>query len=74
MGNKDKEVVKLQKYLKHWAEHNESHKESYLKWKEIANNKGLHEISGLLEEAIERMDQSTKSLLKAHDILENNYE
>lgn len=69
MVKKDKEASKLMKYLKHWAEHNDSHKESYIKWKEIAESKGLESIATKLGEAIEWMDKSTAALLAAHDEL-----
>ena len=56
--------------LKHWADHNESHKESFLKWRNIAQNNGLDDIVDKLNKAIEMMDESTKYLLLAYDELE----
>ncbi len=66
----DKEVVKLSKYLKHWAEHNESHKQDFLKWLEIARSKGLISIVDNLEKAIQMMDKCTQHLLAAYDDFE----
>ena len=65
MGNKDKDIVKLAKLLKHWADHNDSHKDSFLKWRNIANEKGLTKIVENLDKAIEMMDKSTEYLLLA---------
>ena len=53
------------KLLKHWANHNDSHKESFIKWRDIASNKGLNEVVNNLNKAIEMMDKSTESLLLA---------
>ncbi len=66
----EKEIVKLSKYLKHWAEHNESHKQDYLKWLEIARLKGLSGIVENLDKAIQMMDKCTQHLLAAHEQLE----
>jgi len=65
LGNKDKDIVKLAKLLKHWADHNDSHKDSFLKWRNIANEKGLTKIVENLDKAIEMMDKSTEYLLLA---------
>lgn len=70
MDKKNKEILKLTKLLKHWADHNNSHKESFLKWRDIARNNDLDEIVDNLNKAIEMMDESTKYLLIAHDKLE----
>lgn len=69
MENKSKEILKLSKLLKHWADHNDSHKESFIKWRDIANNNGLSNISEKLEKAIEMMDKSTEFLLSAYNEL-----
>ncbi len=70
MEKKNKDILKLTKLLKHWADHNDSHKESFLKWRDIAKNNGLDGIVDKLNKAIELMDESTKYLLLAHDELE----
>jgi len=70
LDKKNKEILKLTKLLKHWADHNNSHKESFLKWRDIARNNDLDEIVDNLNKAIEMMDESTKYLLIAHDKLE----
>ena len=69
MDKKDKEILKLTKLLKHWADHNDSHKESFLKWRNVAKERGLDNIVENLNKAIEMMDESTKYLLLAHDEL-----
>ena len=69
MEKKSKELLKLTKLLKHWADHNDSHKESFVKWRDIAKNNGLDNISEKLNNAIEMMDKCTENLLSAHDEL-----
>lgn len=66
MDKKDKNLLKLSKLLEHWAEHNESHKEGFLKWRDIAEDYGLLDIVENLNKAIEMMNKSTEFLLKAH--------
>ena len=70
MDKKSKEILKLSKLLKHWADHNDSHKESFIKWRDIALNNGLNSISEKLNKAIDMMDKSTEYLLSAHDELD----
>lgn len=67
----NKNVLKLSKLLKHWANHNESHKESYIKWLNYAKNNGLNSVAQNLSKAIEMMDKSTDFLLIAHKELES---
>ncbi len=69
MENKSKEITKLSKYLIHWANHNDSHKESYVKWRDVAKNNGLSSIAEKIEEAIKMMDKSTEYLLSAREEL-----
>lgn len=69
MDKKDKDILKLSKLLKHWAEHNSSHKESFIKWRDIAINYGLNDIADSLNKAIEMMDKSTEFLLLAYEEL-----
>jgi len=69
LEKKSKEILKLEKLLKHWANHNDSHKESFLKWRDIASNNGLNSITEKLSKAIEMLDKSTEYLLSAHDEL-----
>ena len=69
MDKKDKDIAKLTKLLKHWANHNDSHKDSFLKWKEIAQSYGLSHVVDNLAKAIEMMDKSTEFLLKAESFL-----
>ena len=69
MAQKDKKILKLEKMLEHWADHNESHKKSFLKWRDIAEVKGLLSVAGKLDEAVEFMDKCTAKLLSAHQEL-----
>jgi len=61
----EKEILKLSKLCEHWAAHNNSHKESYIKWRDIAREKGLLTVAEKLDKAIEMMDKSTEYLLSA---------
>ena len=70
MEKNSKEILKLSKLLKHWADHNNSHKESFLKWRDIAHSNGLNEVVLYLDKAIEMIDKSTEFLLKAYDKVE----
>ena len=70
MEKKSKNVQKLYKLLKHWADHNDSHKESYLKWLSYAKNNGLNSVAKNLSKAIEMMDSSAEFLLLAQKELE----
>lgn len=66
----EKEILKLSKLCEHWAAHNNSHKESYIKWRDIAREKGLLTVTEKLDKAIEMMDKSTEFLLSARRDLE----
>jgi hypothetical protein len=61
----EKQLLKLSKLCEHWASHNNSHKESYMKWRDIAEEKGLNSVVDKLNKAIEMMDKSTEYLLSA---------
>ncbi|MEJ2248225.1 MAG: hypothetical protein P8Y70_10030 [Candidatus Lokiarchaeota archaeon] len=65
-----KKIEKLKKYLEHWADHNESHKKSFIEWRDIAKEEGLEAVSENLNKAIEMMDESTKYLRKARSSIE----
>ena len=66
----EKEILKLSKLCEHWAAHNNSHKESYIKWRDIAWEKGLLTVAEKLDKAIEMMDKSTEFLLSARRNIE----
>ncbi len=72
MDKNDKDLLKLSKYCKHWADHNNSHKESYLKWLNIAKEKGLASIVENLNKAIEMLDKCNEYLLSAYQELERD--
>jgi hypothetical protein len=66
-----KNKLKLVKLCEHWANHNESHKENFLKWKNIASEKGWNLVVDDLNKAIEMMDKCNEYLLAARDKLED---
>ena len=70
MDKQDKDVLKLSKLCRHWADHNDSHKESFLKWRDIARDKGLDLVAENLTNAIEMLDKCNEYLLSAHKELE----
>ncbi len=70
MDKQDKDILKLSKLLKHWADHNNSHKESFIKWRDVAKNKGLDSIVDNLNKAIEMMEKCNEYLLEANKKLE----
>ena len=71
MSRQDKEILKLSKLCQHWANHNESHKASFLKWRTIAHEKGLESVVENLENAIKMMDNCNEYLLSASRDIEN---
>ncbi|MFX1345006.1 MAG: hypothetical protein ACFFBC_06155 [Promethearchaeota archaeon] len=66
MEKQDKDILKLSKLCKHWADHNNSHKESFLKWRDIAKSKGLESVVENLNKAMEMLEKCNEYLLKAH--------
>jgi len=70
LDKQDKDILKLSKLCKHWAEHNDSHKESFLKWRNVAKEKGLDSIVVKLNNAIEMLDKCNGYLLSAYKELE----
>ncbi|MFW9942231.1 MAG: hypothetical protein ACFFFT_14425 [Candidatus Thorarchaeota archaeon] len=66
MEKQDKDILKLSKLCKHWADHNDSHKESFLKWRDIAKGKGLESVVENLNKAMEMLDKCNEYLLRAH--------
>lgn len=70
MDKQDKDILKLSKLCKHWANHNDSHKESFIKWRNIAKEKGLESVAEQLDKAIEILDKCSEYLLAAKKELE----
>ena len=68
--NRDKDIQKLSKLCLHWANHNDSHKENFLKWRNIAENKKLNNVVKNLDKAIEMMDKCNDYLLSVNKQLE----
>ena len=66
----EKQILKLSKLCEHWAAHNNTHKESYIKWRDVAKEKGLNSVVEKINKAIEMMDKSTEYLLSAREDLE----
>ncbi|MFX0057328.1 MAG: hypothetical protein ACFE85_09095 [Candidatus Hodarchaeota archaeon] len=61
----NKQILKLSKLCEHWAIHNDSHKESFQKWREVAKNMNLYSVAENLNKAIEMMDKCNIYLLEA---------
>ncbi|MFX0038004.1 MAG: hypothetical protein ACFFCY_05405 [Promethearchaeota archaeon] len=70
MDKQDREILKLTKLCKHWADHNDSHKESFLKWQTVAQEKGLESVVKKLNNAIEMLEKCNEFLLAANKELE----
>lgn len=66
----EKQILKLSKLCEHWAAHNDSHRESYIKWRDIAKENGLDSVVEKLNKAIEMMEKSIDFLLSARKDLE----
>jgi rubrerythrin len=56
---------KLSSLLKHWIDHNSSHKENYLTWAEKAKMDNLSDIASCLEQAGELSDKINLQFEKA---------
>ncbi len=62
----ENQILKLSKLCEHWAAHNNSHRESYVKWRDVAREiLNLPAVVEKLNKAIEMMDKSTEYLLSA---------
>lgn len=61
----DKKLLKLEKLCEHWAEHNNSHKENFQKWKNIAIEFGYDSVASNLDNAMEMMDKCNEFLIAA---------
>lgn len=70
LDKQDKDILKLSKLCKHWAEHNDSHKENFMKWRNIAKEKGLVSIAEKLDDAIRMLDKCNEYLISANQELE----
>ncbi|MFX0034776.1 MAG: hypothetical protein ACFE9I_03940 [Candidatus Hermodarchaeota archaeon] len=71
MDKQDKDLLKLSKLCVHWADHNDSHKENFLKWRNIAEEKGIETVVMNLDKAIEMLDKCNEFLLRANKELES---
>ncbi len=71
MDKQDKDLLKLSKLCVHWADHNDSHKENFLKWRNIAKEKGIETVVMNLDKAIEMLDKCNEFLLRANKELES---
>lgn len=69
MEKQDKDILKLSKLCKHWADHNDSHKENFSKWRDIAKSKGLETVVENLNKAIEMLDKCNVYLLTAQEAI-----
>jgi hypothetical protein len=59
-------MLKLSKYCEHWVDHNNSHEVSYLKWRDVAKEKGLVEVAENIDKAIQMLEKCNEYLLTAH--------
>ncbi|MFX1385367.1 MAG: hypothetical protein ACFFBP_23365 [Promethearchaeota archaeon] len=66
----DKEILKISKLCQHWASHNDTHKENFLKWRNIADKKGLNKVVENLDKAIKMIEKCNEYLLSAKNELE----
>ncbi len=72
LSKQDREILKLSKLCQHWADHNDTHKENFLKWRNIAKVKGLESVVKNLNKAIEMMDKCNEYLRSTSKYLEDN--
>ena len=56
---------KLSVVIEHWIEHNEAHMGEYKKWAQTAGELGLDSVKAEIEEAMEKLTQSSSHLEKA---------
>jgi nickel/cobalt exporter len=61
---------KLPIIIKHWIEHNESHREEHRIWAEKAGEMGLERVKARILKAMEEMAQSNSLLKEALKELE----
>jgi hypothetical protein len=55
--DEDEQVLRLQKKLEHWIEHNKEHAESFRKAAQEAEKIGLVDVSKRLNDAATRMEE-----------------
>lgn len=65
----DKEILKISKLCQHWANHNDTHKENFLKWRNIAETKGLTKVVENLDKAIKMIEKCNEYLISAKNEL-----
>jgi hypothetical protein len=65
----DKRIIKLSKLCEHWANHNDSHKESFQKWRDIAQELELQSVVENLNKAIKMMENCNRYLIEAKNKL-----
>lgn len=70
LDKQDKDILKLSKLCKHWADHNDSHKENFMKWRNIAKEKGLESVAEKLDNAIRMLDKCNEFLISANKELD----
>ena len=62
---------KMLMLLKHWVDHNNSHKDSYASWAKKLENENINDAAAFLIKAEDASQQITKSLQAALELLEN---
>jgi len=66
----DKEIRKLRKLFDRWIEQNQSHKETYTKWREIAKTKNLVPLVNKLNSVIHSMKEHIENLIDTKNMLD----
>ena len=66
------ELEKLDILLDHWIEHNNSHKEEYIKWANKAKDLGAVASGYAILEAVESVKRINELLAKAKTLKNNN--
>jgi len=61
MGKREKIPV----LIRHWIEHNESHREEYRRWADIAREEGLEGVGTHILEAADRIQSANEKLEEA---------
>jgi hypothetical protein len=65
----DKEIRKLRKLFDSWIEQNQSHKNTYTRWRDIAKTKNLVPLANKLNSVIQSMDEHIKILINTKNML-----
>ena len=59
------EIDKLRILLPHWISHSDNHKSEFVKWAATARNEGLEDVAVLIEQAIDKINETETTLTHA---------